>query len=214
MSREAGILLWHYKELISCPLTLVLGEFEQGGLRGYVALPLSNLRLNILVSREGDVRVVSNIPRKEWVDHLLEVCYAVFTGNVNDLDLLERVEATLMFYGGLGVYGVLDNRVVPISLDFVNKQYFYFYVSPVGGLSRNYEKAQLGDWVLLQLALREGLSNLLQNVCRHIARTSNDSCVLETSHGGLVISRREMHVDNYIRVFPDNVPLRHVVTVE
>lgn len=192
----------------------MLGEFQHSGLRGYVAMPLSNLRLNILVSRRGDVRVVSNIPYKEWINHLLGVCYAVFTGNVDNLDLLERVEATLMFYGGLGVCGVLDSRVAPISIDFVNKQHFYFYMSSTGSLSRSYEKAQLGDWVLLQFALREGLNDLLRSVCRHVAKTSDGSCVLKTSHGELIVSSEERHVKDHIRVFPDNAPLRHVVSIE
>lgn len=205
--------MWQYKELVSCPLTLVLGEFEHREIGGYVTLPISNLRLSILVHREGGIRIVSNIPFREWVNHLREVCYATYTGTIDKLNLLGRVEAISMFYGGLGVYGVLGDQVVPMSLDFVNKQRFYFYIAPLVP-SKGYEKASLGDWVLLQLALREGLEDILLATCRYVAKSNPDSCVIRTSHGELVISRRELRANNYIRIFPENVPLRHVVAVD
>ena len=206
--------MWYYKELVSCPLILVLGKFSYEGLEGYATLPVLNLRLNILRPREGCTRIVSNIPYSEWALRLREVCLAVYENRLENLDLVKRVEATSMFYGGIGLYGVVDgNHVVAISLDFVDKKHYYFYLRPEPIPRRDLGEMPLENWVILQFALREGLDVLLLKACRDLTREWGE-CTIKTTHGDLVISSKELRGEGFLRVFPDNAPLRHVVAVE
>jgi hypothetical protein len=76
----------------------------------------------------------------------------------------------------------------------------------------NFDKARLEDWVILQFALREGDSDLLLSVCNNAFREKG-MCKIITSHGLLRISDREICEDNWIRIIPDNAPLRHVISV-
>lgn len=205
--------MWQYRELVSCPLTVVLGSFEHRKLSGYVILPLLNLRLNILVRRNNEIRYTTNIPRTEWSTRLHGICYALYSGNVDRLGPVEMAEAVSMFYGGVGIYAVLNGKVLPLSLDFVDKSRFYFYLLPLSTRCE-YVKAQLADWITLQFALREGLVELLFETCQHIGESSGGACILKSNLGKLIISANELYDSSYLRVFPDNAPLRHVITVD
>jgi|YelNatPaOPRAMG01_1025707.scaffolds.fasta_scaffold20463_5 hypothetical protein len=205
------ILLWRYKELYSCPLVVILGSFNYNGLNGFVTLPVVNMRLNVLISRDNEVRIVSNISRHNWYEQLKRVCLSICLNEPMNLSVLEKVIATSMFYGGLGIYVVNRDSVSILSLDFVNKRKHYFYVLP-SDFNTNFDKARLEDWVILQFALREGDSDLLLSVCNNAFREKG-MCKIITSHGLLRISDREICEDNWIRIIPDNAPLRHVISV-
>lgn len=206
--------MWQYKELVSCPLTVVLGSFEHRKLSGYVVLPLLNLRFNILVDRDNRIRLTTNIPRAEWGARLRGICYALYSGNTNELSPMEMAEAASMLYGGVGMYAVLNGKVLPLSLDFVNKSRFYFYLLPFSTHCGEYIRAQLADWITLQFALREGLVELLFETCQHIGESSGGICILESNLGKLIISLNELRGGSYLRVIPDNAPLRHVIAVD
>jgi hypothetical protein len=205
------ILLWGYKELYSCPLVVILGSFNYNGLNGFITLPVVNMRLSVLISRDKEIRIVSNISRYSWFDQLKRVCLSICFNELRHLGFLEKVIATSMFYGGLGIYVVNRDTVSILSLDFVNKRKHYFYLLP-SDFNTSFDKARLEDWVILQFALREGDSNLLFSVCNNALR-KNGMCEIITSHGLLRISDKEIREINWIRIIPDNAPLRHVISV-
>lgn len=208
--------MWQYRELVSCPLTVILGAFEHRGLSGYVVLPLLNLRFNILVDENGVVKCATNVPYPDWSARLYEICYALYLGKVSELDALKKVEAVSMFYGGVGVYAVIGGEILPVSIDFVDRSLFQFYILP-STIRTNYKAASLSDWITVQFALREGLAEVLLNECQYIGSSDGDVCIIETSHGKLAItasSKLHRVWNGYIRVVPENAPLRHVVAFD
>ncbi|MEM4487404.1 MAG: hypothetical protein QXK88_01150 [Desulfurococcaceae archaeon] len=205
--------MWHYKELISCPLVLVLGKFTYGDLTGFVSLPVLNLRVSILVTNSGEHRVVSNVSNEEWLDKLYRVCSAVLSGNISSLNDMEKIEATSMIYGGLGLYSTIDGNAECVSLDYVNTKSFYFYLTP-SKLNGSYAEARLEDWVALQFALRAGLKKTLHYACSNISRDGGEVCAIKSSHGLLrITSSRTPPWGGCTRVIPDNSPLRHVIAL-
>lgn len=202
-----------YKELISCPLVLTLGEFWYLGYRGYITLPVLNLRLSLLRDERERVHVVNNIPFSTWANHVYGICSTILLGDINKLELHSKIEAITMFYGGLGIYSVFKDNIVPVTLDFVNKKKFYFYLCTAETFGRH-EEAKLEDWLMFQLALREGFTEFLPLVCSRVGNYTNRVCVVKTSHGLLKIAVEELDHEGCIRIYPDNAPLRHVIALE
>lgn len=208
-----GKYMWMYRELISCPLVLTIGRFIYNNIEGYVTLPILNLRLNILRDSGGELFTFSNIPHGDWREHVREVCYAIFTSKLHELDPMSKLEALTMFHGGIGIYVVLGDKILPISLDFINRKNTYFYLKP-RPLGRDYVESSLENWLMLSFTLREGIYDLSMKICNRIYDTSNETCSLKTNHGVLLITTSIIRDPDYIRVYPDNSPLRHVISVE
>lgn len=208
------IIMWRYRELISCPMPILLGSFEHNELKGYVTLFSTNYRLNILIDHDGNARIVSNIHNKSWLDHLSRICVSIINNRLLDLDYPDRALAYSMYYGGLVVTGVVSNNIYVISPDYVNKKKFFFYLTSWHDVSTNdLSKASLGDWISLQLSLREGLVDLFMSICKRSFAYRDKACVLTTSHGELFITNEE-NFPGGIRIYPDNNPFRHVVSIQ
>ena len=174
-------------------------------------MTIFNLRLNILESKTGEIRVVSNIPFENWREEIYKVCYAIYAKNLDKLNYLEKIEATSMFYGGIGTYTIMSGAVIPIILDYIDKKNFYFYLAP-SNVEKSIEENNLENWVILHFALREGLQFLLNRVCRDYPQRGN--CIIKTNRGTLLISSEAQLNPGYIRLIPDNNPLRHVIVVD
>lgn len=204
--------MWTYIELYSCPLTLILGMFKHGDLTGYITLPLLNLRLNLLIDKNKNIRIVSNIYNNKWVDELSKTCMAICKNQVEVLDTLEKILVHTMFYGGLNIHGIYKNREYLISMDYVNKKRFYFRLIPSGEIKADdVSKSTLDNWLLLQFSLREGINDLLAEICRNNFEYIDRSCILHTSHGFMEITHSPGD-DRALRIIPDNNPLRHVIS--
>lgn len=204
-------LLWMYKELYSCPLVIILGSFNYDDLTGLVTLPVLNFRLNILLSQNNETRVIHNLPRRSWYEQLHRVCISIYSDNLKHLNNYEKVIAASMFYGGFGLYALIEDKVSILSLDFVNKKHYYFYILPSDLSFSKLKEVRLEDWIVVQFALREGINKLLYNICSK-SFEKGAPCEINTSHGLLRISDKNISEDNWIRIFPDNAPLRHVVS--
>ncbi|MGC8983181.1 MAG: hypothetical protein ACP5KA_05475 [Desulfurococcaceae archaeon] len=206
--------MWAYKELYSCPLTLVLGKFFYNDIQGLTVLPVANYRASILINARGEQRVVSNIPFKKWLDHALHICKSVASGNINELAPSELAVAYAMMYGGLGTYAIIENSVYVVLLDYVNTAKFRFYLR-YSEMPREVSVYDLRDIVLLHVALREGLKGVLaKSLCRGSSLEPGVFCTIETSHGELLLADRDTYVGRgVVRIVPDNSPLRHVIAL-
>lgn len=207
--------MWHYRELISCPVVLAIGKFSYGDITGFVMLPILNFRVSILISSDGKQRVVSNAPNREWFSRSYRVCNAIMSGSIDSLDSLEKVEASSMMYGGIGIYSLVEGNVACVSLDYVNTRSLNFYLAPVDYISTDYcTEAGLDNWVMLQLAFRTGISRILGRVCTNMFGSYKGGCTIRSSHGLLYITEHKSPPsEDYIRVVPDNNPLRHVLAL-
>jgi len=199
--------LWLYWELVSCPLVVLLGRFEYKSLEGLVALPLLNLRVSILRRDNGSLRVVSNIPYSDWRALVENLCSLIVNGQLPSAGSWEEAMFKSMMYGGLGLYIKLNRGYDVLTLDFVDTTSFKFYLSP-RPLSFDIPVYNLEDLVVLQYALRRGDRELVSNVCASI---TGGECALNTSHGVLLITETPPTGRGFMRVVPDNTPLRHVI---
>ncbi|MEM4718076.1 MAG: hypothetical protein QXE81_04885 [Desulfurococcaceae archaeon] len=205
--------MWTYTELYSCPLTLIIGKFKHGDLRGYITLPVLNMRVNLLIDMNNNIRVVSNIHNKVWLEELLKICIAIYRDQVNALNVVERILAYTMFYGGLNIHGTYRDKEYLISMDYVNNKRFSFKLT----LSKenkldHISESTLESWLLLQFTLREGVIDLLTDICKNYFEYRDKNCILYTSHGKLEITHSPGGAKG-IRIIPDNNPLRHVVSL-
>jgi hypothetical protein len=209
--------LWSYRELYSCPLPLILGVFEYGGLTGYVVMPILNLRVNLLTTRSGEVRVYSNIPHDTWRKHTLRLCTSIASNQISTLSTIDQARAYSMFYGGISSYIAYKNTLIPVALDFINTEKYYFYLEAYSTTPQEAEKSgRLEDWIILHTALRCGEFSLLLSACRNLSHCSigYEACTIKTDLGILIITRERFNFNKYLRIVPDNAPLRHVVVVD
>ncbi|MCC6053065.1 MAG: hypothetical protein LM569_02570 [Desulfurococcaceae archaeon] len=209
--------MWSYRELYSCPLTLLLGVFEYSDLKGYVIMPILNLRVNLLTTRSGEVKVYSNIPISHWREHTVKLCASIASNQVSSLNKVDQAKVYSMFYGGVGSYIVYKDELIPVAVDFVDTDKFFFYLEINSNMHlETTTSGRLEDWIIFQAALRSGELPLLVSSCRSLSRYigSGESCTITTDLGVLRITRERLEGDRYLRVVPDNTPLRHVVVVD
>ncbi|MFZ8782888.1 MAG: hypothetical protein ACO2OR_02755 [Desulfurococcaceae archaeon] len=208
--------MWSYKELYSCPLPVLIGVFEYSGLLGYVVMPILNLRANLLITRNGEFKYYSNISTPSWREHVFKLCVAIASNKLNSLSTIDLAKAYSMFYGGIGSFIAYKSSLIPITIDFVNTEKYYFYLKPHSTLlSEHSTKGRLEEWVIFHSSLRSGEFDLLIESCRklHSSSVEEASCTLTTDLGLLKITREKREYSDYIRVAPDNAPLRHVVSI-
>lgn len=193
-------------------MVLWIATFKYKNIKGYTVLPALNYRVSVLVDPQGRIRIVSNIPYEPWYQRLKDTCLGIALGRLNEFEADRQVEAYAMMYGGLGTFAVIDNKVHVLLLDFINRSSFWFYLKAEDGFGRcgNYD---LQDLALMHLALREGLVDLLGEICADPREANGFICKLETSHGVLFVSNKPLRQEsNVFRIVPDNAPLRHVVS--
>lgn|GEM_PF-848052 len=211
--------MWNYRELFSCPFTLILGSYEYLDLHGYVVMPVLNYRLNLLVSRSGEIRVLSNIPQASWRDSTFKLCSAIATNKLSDLYTVDLVRAYSMFYSGICSFLIYENIILPVTIDFVNAEKYYFYLKPYTDINTpvlNTSRGKLEDWIIFQTALRSGEFDLLIRACKNLtpSSVSTEECNIRSDFGVLKITKRKIERSSYLRIIPDNTPLRHVVVLE
>lgn len=205
--------MWKYRELISCPMPILLGSFKYEGLVGYASIFSMNHRLNILIGQNNEVRLVSNIANKAWLDHLANICLSIYNGKIGELDDIDKALAYSMHYGGFVLTGFFNNNTYLVSTDYVGKGKFSFYIIERDTISKDtMNRATLGDWIAFQLALREGIMELLVNICKRSFTYRDGACILSTSHGELIITLDKIFPMG-TRILPDNNPFRHVISV-
>ena len=211
--------MWSYRELFSCPFTLILGSYEYLDLKGYVVMSVLNYRLNLLVSQSGEIRVLSNIPQASWRDFTFKLCSAIATNKLSDLYTVDLVRAYSMFYSGICSFLIYGNNILPVTIDFVNTEKYYFYLEPYTGVSTsilNTSRGKLEDWIIFQTALRSGEFDLLIKACKNLepSSVSSEECNIRSDCGVLKITKRKLEISSYLRIIPDNTPLRHIVVLE
>ncbi|MCY0868945.1 MAG: hypothetical protein OWQ48_07005 [Desulfurococcus sp.] len=201
--------MWLYDELYSCPLIVILGSFKHEGYYGWSVLPVASLRVSLL-RRSGEWRVVSNIREALWFERSLEACRSIIKGSTRtgfiELDL--AVNASL--YGGFGIYTEIQGDIRPVTLEVIDTSVFKFYLKPKGK-PREPSEGSLSDWILLGLGLREGLWRLVADACSRLGRVTEESCIIEGDLGEVAITAGIFSEAGWLRVIPDNTPLRHVV---
>lgn len=191
---------------------LLLGSFKYGDIWGYTVLPILNYRASILVDMSGSVRVITNIPFKEWYENTLLLCSNLALRRERSLNPLDDAALKAMLYGGIGTFAVVDNEAHILMLDYIDNSKYWFYLKP-GKLKRNVENYELGDLVLLHFALREGIPRIVEQVCRKLGEVEKPFiCIMKSSHGELYITSTPVELgEEFLRIIPDNNPLRHVV---
>ncbi|MEM4528005.1 MAG: hypothetical protein QXS23_02265 [Desulfurococcaceae archaeon] len=204
--------MWDYSELHSCPLVIVIDAFKTHGFEMYVTLPLLNYRLNVL-RKNNDYRIVHNRPLKEWLSDIEEACMNIVFGNIDSNDFQKLLYINTMFYGGLNIHMRYGEGIIPVSIDYIDKSRFNFYLKPhekIEKIPRISPGELLSNWLLLQIGLREGIKDIVFKACKSLS-VIQEECVIETSHGLLKIASSNEILDNWLRVVPDNNPFRHVV---
>jgi len=205
--------VWAYSELHSCPIVATTGSFKWRSYNGWVALPLLNYRVTLL-RRSDEWRVVSNASSLPGYEKSFKACRSITEGilytGVIDVDL--AINAS--FYGGIGSYINVDSAIRPVSIDLVDTRTFKFYLKPYENTIDKVSKGSLEDWILLQAGLREGWPRIVMEACEKIGLVKGEHCIIITDIGDLLITRKEVRVNDWVRVVPDNAPLRHVVNVD
>ena len=141
---------------------------------------------------------------------------AVATGKMSALSDLDMIRVYAMFYGGVGSYVKHGDMLIPITIDFIDTEKYYFYLESQSTLSRvELTKGRLEDWVIFQSALRSGDFDLLLESCKKLSPSSVSSeiCAINSDLGVLEVARIKLNRGR-LRVIPDNAPLRHVVILE
>lgn len=208
--------MWSYRELFSCPFTLILGSYEYRDLKGYIVMPILNYRLNLLISRSGEIKVLSNIPQIDWRNSTFKLCSAIATNKLSDLYTIDLVRAYSMFYGGICNFLIYENNILPVTIDFINTEKYYFYLEPHIDVNTPISKGKLEDWIILQTALRSGDFDLLVKACKNLtpSNVSSEECNIRSDCGVIKITRRKFEKSSYLRIIPDNTPLRHIIALE
>ncbi|MEZ0394423.1 MAG: hypothetical protein ABWK00_05220 [Desulfurococcaceae archaeon] len=205
--------MWAYDELFSCPYVLVLGELVDEPLRGIVAVPALNYRINML--RKGsNWRVVSNVPRQLDDGLTRNACREIAEGmTAVEGGFLVRVARSAMFYGGYGVYlETEDWEPLPAILDVVDNSLASLTLIP-GKIASRVARGPLRAWVILGLYLRTGITSFLAEACRDLGTPNRNACEMATSAGTLVIARREERPEEGVEIVVDNNPFRHVLSI-
>lgn len=202
-----------YDELYSCPLVVILGSFTHRGHTGWVTLPLLNYRVALL-RKNGEWRVVSNIDWERGYVRSMEACRSIAGEAVEGFNVELDLAVHTSFYGGIGSYILGETGLRPLSIDIVNTRVFKFYFKPREGDPRKPPEGNIGDWLLLQAALREGWVKPVAETCRALGSIRDGVCVVEADIGDIAIATSMIQLDGWLRVTPDNSPLRHVVAVE
>lgn len=193
-------------------MVIWVASFRYKNVEGYTVLPILNYRVSVLIDPHGGIRVISNIPHESWRQRLEKICLDMALGKLGELGVNHRIDAYAMMYGGLGTFAILNDNVYVMLVDFVNRSKFWFYLEGAKDLGQ-YESYSLQELALMHMALREGLTNLLKEICGDSKGLDGLICRIRTSHGTLYVSSKPLEErSNMIRVVPDNVPLRHVVS--
>lgn len=201
---------WKYREMVSCPLALILGRFVYGKHNGAIILNVLNYRSTVLLSGEGGYRLVSNIPPGVDRGETSTLCVHIAKKEIDNLSLHEKMLYRSYLYGGMGTFLLRGNEVIPISIDLVDPRAFSMFLDP-RRLFSSVRTASLEHWLMFQVALREGDYSLLRETCRVIGEVLEEGCAINSDKGLLYIRSSATYVDNMLRIFPDNAPLRHVV---
>jgi len=202
--------LWIYDELYSCPKTILIGKTPIGKYSGLLTLSLGNFRANVL-RKGGDWFLFHNIPGELNPDETVYACFQVARGLLHEMKGLEKVIAASMFYGGLTFFVELESKQSLFNMEPVNTDVFRFYINPKG--ERNVKESSFEQLSLFTLSMREGWADLMRESCAEIGKVTGGFCAISTNVGELIVSTEEISEKGFLRVFPDNAPLRHVVKV-
>ncbi|MET1160860.1 MAG: hypothetical protein ABWW65_07860 [Thermoprotei archaeon] len=202
---------WSYDWLYSCPSILVLGSFKLLDYRGVAILNLLYPRV-IILGKNNYTRIISRVPNYFYGEIVKEVCISISKGVVPRGDFLREAIANSMFYGGLN-FVINRGRAEPLFFELVNTSMYKLYFKPGNGQLR--ETEGIDPWIMLGYGLRTGYSEFVEKACRVIGISNENACRISVEFGELVITwGNTRDLSEYIRIFPDNNPLRHVVKVK
>lgn len=201
---------WGYSELYSFPFVIILGEAYHRELRGYVSLPLANWRVNILLKSNGSYRIAHNVPLDLIEERYIEWARDFALYGREPEDIFWKIARGSAYYGGINVFLVLGREPYLFSAELIRTNAFTFYLRPYRNTG-NISRGALADWALLAFGLREGLWDIVLMACRALGEGTGDACMLRTSSGDLAIAGPTSELPGFMRVFPDNSPMRHVI---
>lgn len=202
---------WSYDWLYSCPAILVIGYYRLYGYRGIVTLPLVYPRINIL-GRNKVFKEYNSIPPYMFSEKIKKICYMIVHGEKPVNDFIEKALFTTMYYGGYNMLLEYNNEIIPLTIELVNTKKFFFYYKKL-------DKARpitrdVKTWLSLGAGLRIGSKELVFNACKDIGLIDKSNCYIETYDGLLIITMEKLRDKNYMRIVPDNNPLRHVINYD
>lgn len=198
---------WVYDWVISCPTVVKLGIVHRGNYRGVATLALTLPRVVILGGR-GGLRLINRVP--DYLDGGLieKICLNIARG-MGVEGFIEEAFYRTMFYGGFNVYLTDDSGSLNIlTYELVDTTKLFFYIKEGGGFET---QSSIENLVLLGLGLRTGIYGYVREACRGFGGLINDVCVVSSGKYVVLISNKPLKDNGYLRVFPDNNPLRHVI---
>ena len=202
---------WRYEWLYSCPAVLVLGAFKLHGYKGLVTLPLVYPRAIILGVKDNTL-TYNDIPQYMFGDKILDICRNLSKGVLKLEGFLEKALFTTMYYGGYNLLLEHNSDIIPLSIELVNTDKFLFYYRHVK--ENQVVEREVSSWILLGTGLRTGYKELVLKACKVLGFEANGTCFLKIHEGELVIITKPFKNKDYVRVVPDNNPLRHVINYD
>jgi len=211
--RGVAWLTWTYDWLYSCPSIVVLGRFKVGKYEGVSILNLLYPRV-VVLGRGSSITVYSNIPSYFYGEVVRDICINLSRGVFPSRDFIENAITKAMYYGGLSLFVKKGGEAVPLLFELIDTSRYSFYFKPAATPSSLHE-SPVEYWLLLGLGLRTGIVEYIVEPCLKLGGYSDGVCRINVGVGELVIaSKKGFEEPGYMRVVPDNNPLRHVVKVK
>lgn len=198
---------WPYRWMISCPTVLKLGVFDKNHFRGIATLALTLPRV-VVLGKDGTTRLINRVP--EFLNRTLieKICLNIATGG-SVKGFVEEAFYRTMFYGGFNIY-LTDGSgsLNVVTFELVNTDKLYFYVKETEGFET---EGSIENWVLFGLGLRTGVYEYIREACRELGGVVKDGCGIFSDRFIFIVSDKPLLNQSYLRVHPDNNPLRHVI---